>query len=81
MDDYITILLRTLEEYDRKYLGWEYFVQSYRAMEAMEALHQTLSQEQKKLFEDYEDKQTAAYDTDRMALARQAFLLAREIFR
>lgn len=80
MEDYITILLETLEEHDREYLGWEYFLQSEQAMAAMEALNKTLSHEQRKLFQDYEDKRTAVDDTGRMSLARQAFLLAREIY-
>lgn len=81
MENYIDILLEALEEHDREYLGWEYFVQSEQAMEALETLNKTLSHEQRKLFEDYEDKQTALEATGRMALARQAFLLAKEIYR
>ena len=81
MEDYIEILLEALEEHDREYLGWEYFVQSKRAMEAMETLSQTFSREQRKLFQDYEEEQTALDATGRMALARQTFLLAKEIYR
>lgn len=78
MEDYIEILLEALEEHDREYPGGEYFAQSGQAMETLD---KTFSREQKKLFQDYEEKQNAADSTGRMALARQAFLLAREIFR
>ena len=81
MEGYIKILLEALEEHDREYLGWKYFVQSDQVMEAMETLDKTFSHEQRKLFQDYEDKQTALDATGRMALARQAFLLAKEIYR
>lgn len=84
MEDYITILLEALEECDREYLGGAYFAQSAQAMEAMEAmetLEKTFSHEQKALFQDYEEKQNAADDTRGRALTRQAFLLAREIYR
>ena len=81
MKDYINVLLATLEERDREYLGWEYFVQSERAMEAMETLEKTFSREQRELFRDYEDKQSTLDNTGRMALARRAFLLAKEIYR
>ena len=81
MRDYIDILLEALEERDREYLGWEYFIQSERAMEAMKALEKTFSHEQKELFQDYEDKHTALDDTARMTFARRAFLLAKELYR
>ena len=81
MKDYINVLLETLEERDREYLGWEYFVQSERAMEAMETLEKTFSREQRERFRDYEDKQSTLDNTGRMALARRAFLLAKEIYR
>ena len=81
MKDYINVLLETLEERDREYLGWEYFVQSERAMEAMETLEKTFSREQRELFRDYEDKQSTLDNTGRMALARRGFLLAKEIYR
>ena len=81
MKDYINVLLETLEERDREYLGWEYFVQSERAREAMETLEKTFSREQRELFRDYEDKQSTLDNTGRMALARRAFLLAKEIYR
>ncbi len=81
MEDYINILLESLGEHDREYLGWEYFTQTERAFEAMEALEKTLSDEQKRLFEDYDEKRTAAADTRETALIRQAFLLAKEIYR
>ena len=81
MRDYIDILLEALEERDREYLRWEYFMQSERAMEAMKALEKTFSHEQKELFQDYEVKQTALDDTARMTFARRAFLLAKEFYR
>ena len=56
-------------------------MQSERAMEAMKALEKTFSHEQKELFQDYEDKQTALDDTARMTFARRAFLLAKEFYR
>ncbi len=81
MDDYINILLDALEEHDREYLGWEYFTQMEQAMEAMDTLEKTLSHEQKKLFQDYEEKQNAADDIRGRALTRRLFLLAREVYR
>ena len=81
MEDSIKILLEALEERDREYLRWEYFMQSERAMEAMKALEKTFSHEQKELFQDYEVKQTALDDTARMTFARRAFLLAKEFYR
>ena len=81
MRDYIEILLEALEERDREYLRWEYFMQSERAMEAMKALEKTFSHEQKELFQDYEVKQTALDDTARRTFARRAFLLAKEFYR
>lgn len=81
MVDYVAVLVEALEEDDREYLGWEYFVQSERAMEALEALNKTLSPVQKRLFEKYEEKHTAANDARETALARRLFLLAREIYR
>ena len=81
MKDYITVLLEDLEEHDREYLGWEYFMQSELAMKAMKTLEKTFSHEQRELFRDYEDKQTTLDGTGRMALARRAFLLAKEIYR
>lgn len=79
MVDYIAVLVEALEEDDREYLGWEYFVQSERAMEALEALNKTLSSEQRR--QKYEEKHTAANDIRETALARRIFLLAREIYR
>ena len=81
MKDYITVLLEDLEEHDREYLGWEYIMQSEWAMKAMKTLEKTFSHEQWELFRDYEDKQTTLDGTGRMALARRAFLLAKEIYR
>ena len=81
MRDYIDILLEALEERDREYLRWEYFMQSERAMKAMKTLEKTFSHEQRELFRDYEDKQTTLDGTGRMALARRAFLLAKEFYR
>lgn len=81
MKGYIHILLEALEEHDREYLGWEDFLRSERAAEAAEALDQTFSDEQRGLFQEYEDRRAAAENGYRTALARQAFLLAREIYR
>ena len=81
MEDYINVLLETLEEHDREYLGWEYFAQTEQAMEAMETLDKTFSREQRELFQDYEEKQNAADDMRGRALTRQIFLLAKEIYR
>ena len=56
-------------------------MQSEQAMKAMKTLEKTFSHEQRELFRDYEDKQTTLDGTGRMALARRAFLLAKEIYR
>ena len=61
--------------------GGEYYIQSERAMEAMETLDKTFSREQRELFQDYEEKQNAADDMRGRALTRQIFLLAKEIYR
>ena len=81
MEDYITILLEAWEECDREYLGWEYYMQSERAMEAWERLDETFSDQQKELFRAYEEKQNAANAIRGRTLSRQILLLAREIYR
>lgn len=81
MEDYIDVLLKALDEHSQEHLGLEYFIQSKEAMQAMKNLAETLSSEQERLFRDYEEKQGKADAASGMALARQAFLLAREIYR
>ena len=81
MEDYIQILLDYLTERREASLGWNHRLQSDRVLQAMEALEETLTDSQKKLFAAYEDTRDEADAAGEMALARQAFLLAREIYR
>ena len=69
MDDYITVLLHDLEDRAQDFLPGDYHGAICREAAAAEALTASLTGEQHALFLAFE------------ALARQAFLLAREIFR
>lgn len=81
MEDYIQILLEYLTERREAFSDWNHCVQSDRVLQAVEALEETLTGPQKKLFAAYEDARDEAGAAGEMALARQAFLLAREIYR
>ncbi len=77
MEDYISVLLDYLSEYRRPVYGSEIL----RENAAREALDATFSPEQRELFLTYEDTRNASAAASEDALARAAFLLAREIFR
>ena len=69
--DYIKILLEALEEQISPSLGEPYY----------QALRETLSETQHKLFLAYEEHGNARSSIYQEILSRQAFLLAREIYR
>ena len=81
MDDYITVLLNDLEDRAPSFLPGGYYAAMARESDALRALEATFTAEQRALFPTYEDcrNDSAAHYQD--ALARQAFLLGRTIFR
>ena len=81
MDDYITVLLESLD--DLRPVSADGKCERLLTAEeaAATALRETLSPEQSRLFLAYEDACMAAATASADAFARQAFLLAREIFR
>lgn len=81
MKDYIQILLEYLAERRETYSSWNHCAQSDKVLQALEALEESLTAPQKKLFSAYEDARDEADAAGEMALARQAFLLARDIYR
>ena len=81
MSDYIDILLSALEEEMYSHLGEDYFLASQREDQAADALRATLSADQNDLFDAYEDARSESQSAYQDAFARQAFLLARTIFR
>lgn len=81
MDDYITVLLNDLEDRSGQFLPGEYYQAANRESAALQALEETFTPEQHKLFEAYEDSRSDSACAYQDALARQAFLLGRAIFR
>lgn len=81
MDDYIGILLHHLSERRPARLSGPFSAQQAEADRAAQALWDTLSPAQRKLFLAYEDAQNACDGLSADAYARRAFLLARRIFR
>ena len=79
--DYISILLDHLNEQRLSCAGEDYFLSRKREGLALEALSATLNDQQKTLLLRYEAEKNAADSVSEEILARQAFLLAREIFR
>ena len=80
MDDYIAVLLNYLTEHSPS-ADWEYLARQARQSQAAEELRNTLSPEQRRLFLRYEEAHNALASVSEEIFARQAFLLAREIFR
>ena len=80
MLDYIDILLQALYEDGADYLNGEFYLQSAREKHAEEALTAALSDAQIDLYLAYESAQNAAAEIYTKAVARQAFLLAKEIY-
>ena len=81
MQDYIDILLSHLSSARQNALPGEYFPLQAREQQALNALLDSLTAGQRKLFLAYEEARNAAASVSEDAFARQAFLLAREIFR
>ncbi|MBE6962063.1 MAG: hypothetical protein E7445_06355 [Ruminococcaceae bacterium] len=79
--DYIAILIDHLNEQRLSCAGTEYFLRQQQEHLAFEALAATLSPQQHKLLLSYEAEKNAAASVSEDLLARQVFLLAREIFR
>ena len=81
MDDYIDVLLESLADQRLSFLGHEYFTRLKQEAQTADALCDTRSPEQRKLFLAYEAARNACASASEDAYARQAFLLAREIYR
>lgn len=81
MDDYITVLLHDLEDRAQDFLPGDYHGAICREAAAAEALTASLTGEQHALFLAFEESRNASATAYQEALARQAFLLAREIYR
>ena len=81
MDDYISILLNALEDEIYPFLGKEYFLSLQEEDRAAAALRATLSDAQSSLFDSYESARNATAGAYQDAVARRAFLLAREVYR
>lgn len=81
MEDYIDALLQYVAEKRLSTITCEYSACLAREESASEALERTLTDEQRKLFRAYEEARNATDSMSEDAYARQAFLLAREIFR
>ena len=81
MDDYITVLLNDLEDRAGQFLPGEYYQGANRESAALQALEATLSAEQRALFDEFADRRNVSAACYQDALARQAFLLARELYR
>lgn len=81
MEDYLTVLLNDLEDHASAFLPGGYYLALHRESAAAEALAATFTQEQHALFDVFEDARNASAAAYQEALARQAFLLAREIYR
>ena len=79
--DYIDVLLQHLADTRLSYLHSDYYIQKEREQLASEALCCTFTEEQHKLFLAYEEEFSARFSISEDAYARQAFLLAREIFK
>ena len=79
--DYIDILLEDLNSRRLSFAGKEYFLAQQREQLALEALSATLSDRQNHLLLTYEAEKNAAASVSEDILARQAFLLAKEVFR
>lgn len=81
MDDYITILLNDLEDHAKDFLPGGYYAAMSREAAAAEALEATFTPEQQRLFDEFAERRNDSACRYQDALARQAFLLGREIFR
>lgn len=81
MQDYIDVLLCHLADQRQSTLPGTYFPLQAREQQALNALLDSLTAGQRKLFLAYEEARNAAEGASEDAFARQAFLLAREVYR
>lgn len=81
MNDYIDLLLADLDDHSAAWTDGAYYVQRAREEQAQSALWDSLSPRQQDLFLEYEEERNASAVLHADGLARQAFLLARRIFR
>ena len=81
MQDYIDVLLCHLADQRQSTLPGTYFPLQAREQQALNALLDSLTAGQRKLFLAYEEARNAAASVSEDAFARQAFLLAREVYR
>ena len=81
MQDYIDVLLCHLPDQRHSALPGTYFPLQAREQQALNALLDSLTAGQRKLFLAYEEARNAAEGASEDAFARQAFLLAREVYR
>ena len=81
MDDYIAVLLNEMEEHWSEFMNGSYFLEEARKKQAARALMDALTEAQTELFLAYEERQSALAVLREEVMTRQAFLLAREMFR
>lgn len=81
MQDYIDVLLCHLADTRQNALPGESFPLQVREQQTLNALLDSLTAGQRKLFLAYEEARNAAEGASEDAFARQAFLLAREVYR
>lgn len=81
MQDYIDVLLCHLSSARQSSLPGESFPLQVQEQQALNALLDSLTAGQRKLFLAYEEARNAAEGASEDAFARQAFLLAREVYR
>lgn len=81
MNDYIDVLLLELSGHSPSEAGGAYYLQRAREEQAYSALWDTLSPSQQELFLAYDEERNATAGIREDAMARRAFLLARDIFR
>ena len=81
MQDYIDVLLCHLADARQNALPGESFPLQVQEQQALNALLDSLTAGQRKLFLAYEEARNAAASVSEDAFARQAFLLAREVYR
>ena len=81
MDDYISVLLEHLSDSLPAAAGSEYYTCLARERDAYEALFRTLTPDQQDLLLRYDERRNATACAMDELYARQAFLLARSIFR
>lgn len=81
MQDYIDVLLCHLADTRQNALPGESFPLQVREQQALNALLDSLTAGQRKLFLAYEEARNSAEGASEDAFARQAFLLAREVYR